>query len=108
MKRYILHAILLICALALPLFANQAHAFDVYNPIALINDSVTYRYPLPHVMDWDGDGDWDMLVGEWGKTDSISHGRVRLFLNQGTNASPNLQFSKNVSAGGQEIDLTCG
>jgi hypothetical protein len=107
MKRHIPHAILLICALALPLFANQAHAFDVYNYRQLLSNAVTYKYPVPYVMDWDGDGDWDMLVGEWGKTDSISYGRVRLYLNHGTNASPNLQFNKNVSAGGNLIDLTC-
>jgi hypothetical protein len=107
MKNYTLHALLLLCALALPLFANQAHAFDVYNYKILIEKAVTYRYPVPHVLDWDGDGDFDMLVGEWGDAYKDGHGRVRLYLNLGTDASPDLQFSKNISAGGTLIDLHC-
>ena len=92
-------------ALCLP---PRAGAFDVYGPRTLIGNAVSYYYPVPAAIDWDSDGDWDLLIGEWGQDGLGYFGGVRLYVNQGTNAAPDLVFNSYVSAGGSQIRLGYG
>lgn len=54
----------------------------------------------PQVEDWNGDGKKDLLVGQF------SGGKIRLFLNSGTNNAPVFTTSTFLQADGKEISLT--
>lgn len=57
---------------------------------------------VPCALDWDGDGAKDLIVGQF------SGGRIRLYLNQGTDAEPKLGKHTLLKAGGKEIRLDAG
>ena len=57
---------------------------------------------VPCVLDWNGDGKKDLIVGQF------SGGKIRLYLNQGTDAAPVLKESGTLKAGGKEISLPSG
>lgn len=57
---------------------------------------------VPCVADWDGDGKHDLIVGQF------SGGKIRLYLNEGTNLEPVLGEFEYLSAGGKEISLPAG
>lgn len=57
---------------------------------------------VPAVADWNGDGRKDLLVGQFGG------GKIRLYLNEGTDAAPVLKGSHYLSAGGAQISLPAG
>ena len=54
----------------------MAGSHDVYDGQTLIANAVSYRYPVPDAIDWDSDGDWDLLIGEWGKDEDGSFGGI--------------------------------
>jgi len=56
-------------------------------------------YAIPCVADWNGDGRKDLLVGYQ------TAGKVALFLNSGSDASPVFTTSVNLQAGGADIYL---
>jgi len=56
-------------------------------------------YAIPCVADWNGDGRKDLLVGYQ------TAGKVALYLNSGSDASPVFTTSVNLRAGGADINL---
>ena len=57
---------------------------------------------VPTVVDWNGDGKKDLIVGQFGK------GRIRVYLNEGTDAKPTFKSFKYLDAGEKEIRLPAG
>lgn len=57
---------------------------------------------VPCVADWNGDGRKDLIAGQF------LEGRIRLFLNTGTDAAPVVRDSVFLKAGGADIRLPCG
>lgn len=57
---------------------------------------------VPWVMDWNGDGKKDLVVGQF------KEGRIRLYLNQGTDAEPVFRGFQLLEAGGKPIRLDAG
>jgi hypothetical protein len=55
----------------------------------------------PSVVDWNGDGKKDLIVGSF-------IGQVRAFINIGSNSEPKFAKEIMVEAGGQPIKLACG
>ena len=79
---------------------------------------VTTGHAAPYVLDFDGDGVRDLLVGEfgdgdfpveqlparleqgWKQPDAFANGRVRIYKNHGTDAEPRFQDFVYLQAGG--------
>lgn len=57
---------------------------------------------VPCAMDWNGDGKRDLIVGQFSK------GKIRLYLNHGTDDSPVFKEYSFLHAGGKEISLPAG
>lgn len=57
---------------------------------------------VPCVTDWNGDGKKDLVVGQF------SGGRIRLYLNRGTDSKPAFKDFEYLKAGGAEISLPAG
>jgi len=57
---------------------------------------------VPTVLDWNGDGKKDLIVGQF------ASGRIRLFLNEGTDAAPRFSSFTSLEAGGKPIRLDAG
>lgn len=57
---------------------------------------------VPCVVDWNGDGKRDLVVGQF------SGGKIRLYLNEGTDRAPKLGAFTYLEAGGKEISLPAG
>ena len=65
---------------------------------------VTTGHAAPYVLDFDGDGKKDLLVGEfadgWKQPAGFVNGRLRIYRNVGTNAAPRFAGFEFVQAGG--------
>jgi hypothetical protein len=57
---------------------------------------------VPCVADWNADGKKDLLVGEF------DGGRVRLYLNEGSDAAPSFGKFEYLKAGGKTLSVPCG
>ena len=57
---------------------------------------------VPCVSDWNCDGKKDLIVGQF------AEGKIRLYLNQGTDASPVFNDFSYLCAGGKPIRLDAG
>ncbi|MFC1587070.1 hypothetical protein ACFL54_02065 [Planctomycetota bacterium] len=57
---------------------------------------------VPCVTDWNNDGKKDLVVGQF------SGGKIRLYLNCGSDKQPKFKGFSFLSAGGQEISLPAG
>lgn len=57
---------------------------------------------VPCVADWNNDGRKDLIVGQF------SQGKIRLYLNKGTDAEPLFDDFVYLKAGGREITLEAG
>jgi hypothetical protein len=57
---------------------------------------------VPCVMDWNADGKKDLVVGQF------SGGKIRLYLNHGTDKSPVFKDYSFLHAGGKVISLAAG
>ena len=57
---------------------------------------------VPSVVDWNQDGKKDLLVGQF------EGGKIRLYLNQGTDSAPVFKDFRFVRAGDAEISLPAG
>ena len=56
----------------------------------------------PFMVDWDGDGVTDLLVGQF------SPGKVSFYKNTGTNQNPVFTFSNYLQADGSDISVSAG
>lgn len=56
----------------------------------------------PCMVDWDGDGLTDLLVGQF------SPGKVRFFKNIGSNQNPQFTFTGYLQADGSDISVSAG
>lgn len=63
---------------------------------------VEIGHAVPVAIDWNADGKKDLLVGQFGG------GKIRLYLNQGTDRAPVFAESTYLRAGGEEIRLPAG
>lgn len=63
---------------------------------------VAVGHLVPCVTDWNNDGLKDLVVGQF------SQGKIRLYLNQGTDASPKFGKVSFLEAGGKQISLPSG
>ena len=79
--------------------AFEAHTQYLKTDSTAIN--VVYN-SFPAVVDWNGDGKKDLIVGQF------VGGKVRVYLNQGTDAQPAFKDFAYLQAGGKEISLPCG
>jgi hypothetical protein len=84
---------------------------------------VTTGHAAPYVLDFDGDGVRDLLVGEfgdgkfpddqlpeclaegWKKGGRFANGRVRVYKNHGTNTDPRFVDFKYMQAGGGDATV---
>ncbi len=57
---------------------------------------------VPTVVDWNGDGKKDLIVGQFSK------GAIRLYLNEGTDAEPRFGKFTYLEAGDRPIRLDAG
>jgi hypothetical protein len=64
--------------------------------------SIEIGHLVPCVADWDGDGKKDLIVGQF------SGGKVRLYLNKGSDEAPEFKGFEYMTAGGKEISLPSG
>ena len=60
---------------------------------------VEYGQLVPSAVDWNGDGKKDLLVGQY------KDGKIRLYLNQGTDNAPVFKDFTYLQAGGKVISL---
>lgn len=81
---------------------------------------VTVGHAAPYVMDVDGDGVKDLLVGEFGeegfaserlpkavakKWGTFDEGKLRIYRNVGTNAAPRFEAFRYMEAGGEDASI---
>ena len=57
---------------------------------------------VPSTADWNGDGAKDLIVGQF------KDGRIKVFLNEGTDTAPELGAEKMLTAGGNTISMAAG
>jgi hypothetical protein len=60
---------------------------------------VAVGHATPYVVDWDGDGKKDLLVGQFGD------GKLRIYLNRGTDARPKFEGFTYLQAGGKDASV---
>ncbi len=91
---------------ALGAYAGDAVAPKVGAPVKLKDGSdpldVTVGHAAPLVVDWDKDGKKDLLVGQFGD------GKLRVYLNKGTDKEPKLEGFSFVQAGGKDATVPVG
>lgn len=63
---------------------------------------VSVGHLVPCAIDWNEDGKKDLVVGQFGG------GKIRLYLNHGTDSAPEFKDFENLRAGGKEISLPSG
>ena len=95
---------LLLLILAIPLLA--AADIPMFSaPTILQADGVTLDVGLmsdPFMVDWDGDGLNDLLVGQF------TPGKVSFYRNIGSNQDPVFTFSNYLQADGSDISVSAG
>ena len=70
------------------------------------NDIVVPGYSVPSFVDWNNDGLQDLVVGEGGVTGTVAPGKVRVYLNVGTEQEPRFKDHFCVRTPGQDLTLT--
>lgn len=80
-----------------PEFHEPTLITDGGNPIML-----EVGYAAPVVTDWNGDGNKDLLVGQFRSA------KIRLYTNLGSDKNPQFEGFEYLKAGGEEIHLTAG
>lgn len=99
----ILVAALVTMAFALALSAALA-AFEQGVRLKTNNEAIDVEigHLVPCVTDWNSDGKKDLIVGQF------SGGKIRLYLNRGTDKEPVFKDFEFLKAGGDEISLPAG
>jgi hypothetical protein len=71
---------------------------DLVAPVRVLSNGepIVVDHATPYVVDWDGDGRRDLLVGQYGE------GNLRLYRNRGTDTDPGFNGFEYVQAGGSE------
>lgn len=77
-----------------PRLAAPFRVMDGLSPL-----DVEVGHATPNLVDWDGDGRRDLLVGQFGG------GKVRVYLNRGTDAEPSFKGFQFVQAGGKDMSV---
>jgi hypothetical protein len=81
-------------------------AQELANPIRLsAKDGVVdteVGHAAPYVFDWDGDGNRDLLVGQFGD------GKLKIFRNAGNNQKPEYEAPTFFQAEGQVVSVPTG
>ena len=98
MQRF-LFLVLIITGLAFappPMFQNYVYVEASGAPI------VVSAHANPCVVDWDGDGVKDLLVGEF------TNGVIRFYSNDGSNSAPHFTTFTYLQSGGVMIQLPYG
>lgn len=97
------------CSILVTLFASfvfaQTPVFDppVYVQANGVNINVGYGgNASPFVIDWDGDGKQDLLLGQF------DLGKVRFYTNIGTHYNPTFSDFVYLQAGGVDISVSYG
>ncbi|MBN2607884.1 MAG: hypothetical protein JXA64_02125 [Candidatus Fermentibacteraceae bacterium] len=78
---------------------------EFHEPVMIQADGVNIDVGYvadPFTVDWDGDDDLDLIVGQF------TSGKISLFLNNGTGTAPLFTFDSFLQAGGSEITLSYG
>ncbi len=70
------------------------------------NDIVVPGYSVPSLVDWNNDRLQDLVVGEGGAIGTVTPAKVRVYLNQGTEAEPLFKGYFYVQAAGKDLTLT--
>lgn len=100
----------------------MAQSNDLLPPVRILTGNapidVTTGHAAPYVLDFDGDGVRDLLVGEfgdgkfpadelptnlaagWRKPDRFANGRVRIYRNHGTDTAPRFEGFEYLQADG--------
>ena len=117
--------VLLLCtALAGPVLAQSN---ELQPPVRILANGkpidVTTGHAAPYVLDFDGDGVRDLLVGEfgngefpvdqlpakleegWKTPDAFANGRLRIYKNRGTDAEPRFEDFVFLQAGGADATV---
>jgi FG-GAP-like repeat len=85
-----------------PLFEPGRRLYAGGAPLRVYGEQQEGRragYARPDVVDWDGDGRKDLLVGD-------ARGFVTFFRNEGSDAQPSLAAGRRLEADGKPIDVT--
>lgn len=81
---------------AAPQLEDGVYIYASASPLQVSADSA------PCVADWNNDGRKDLIVGEY------NYGNIRLYLNEGTDASPVFGQGVKLESGGQPITTSYG
>lgn len=99
--RYVTVAVILAAAAVtladLPTF-NSPFFVQAGGTDLVVNSSI----PDPCVVDWDGDGVKDLVIGQF------ASGKIRFYQNSGTNAVPAFTGFSYIQAGGVDITMAYG
>lgn len=82
---------------ALPELSEGQMVYDGDAPI-----DIKTGHLVPCLVDWDGDGKQDLVVGQYAKA------KIRLYLNKGSKKKPEFDGFEFMQAGGKEISLESG
>ena len=79
---------------------------DLEKPVRLLVKGkpidVDVGHAVPFLLDLDGDGKRDLLVGQFGK------GKLRVYPNVGTDRAPRFESWSYLKAGGEDARVPCG
>ncbi len=89
-------------ALVLGCAAAQGLAAPVRIEAAGAPIDVDVGHAAPYVVDWDGDGNRDLLVGQFGE------GMLRVYRNTGSEAKPSFGAHEWFVAGGKPATIAAG
>jgi hypothetical protein len=96
----------LVAAAALSLSLSARGASELQTPFRVEAGGKPIDMELgscaPYIMDFDGDGKFDLLLGQRGEC------KLRIFRNQGSNKDPKFSVSAYFKAGGVDASLPGG
>jgi len=85
---------------------SLAFSLDYESPVMIEASgspiTLTIGHANPLVFDWNGDGLKDLILGQY------SSGKLRLYLNEGTNSSPIFNAFTYMQADGSDISVSSG